>query len=197
MSYLENIVLMKRLLRQGWVRAGVPLDSIESLADHSWATAVLTFVFGVQENQLRSRVQAKLDICKGVLIALFHDLDESEYFDIDKSIENILDEDKFRTFSKLIEEGAINKIISKFPSSESLEEILREKESEEYHLAKIADLIDLLYQTYDYGEKQWLNKKQFNRFRSHAINQLQKYRNQFKFLVAFLEENSFLLNPLD
>ncbi|MFX0170770.1 MAG: YfbR-like 5'-deoxynucleotidase [Candidatus Hodarchaeota archaeon] len=196
MSFFENIVLMKRLLRQGWVRAGIPLGSVESLADHSWATAVLTFVFSVQENQLRYSKQSMLDVGKGVLIALFHDFAESEYFDIDKSIENITDDKKFRTMSKMLEEGAIHRILTKFPSSESLEEILRENDSDEYHLVKIADLIDLLYQTYDYGEKQWLNKKQLNSFRQHALKQLQKYKDQFLFLDTFLKENSFLVNSL-
>jgi hypothetical protein len=51
-----------------------------------------------------------------------------------------------------------------------------------------------LYQTYDYGEKQWLNKKQLNSFRHHALDQLQKYKDQFLFLDAFLKEYSFLVD---
>jgi 5'-deoxynucleotidase YfbR-like HD superfamily hydrolase len=194
MSFLKNIVLMKRLLRQGWVRAGVPLTSVESLADHSWATAVLAFVFSVQENQLRNSEHPKLNVGKGVIIALFHDLAESEYFDIDKSIKNIINKEKFNALQKMLEEGAINKILSIFPTSGLLEEILKDHSSDEYHLARVADLIDLLNQTYDYGEKNWLNEEQLERFRQRTSTELKKYCDRFLFLEAFLEENKYLRN---
>ena len=188
---------MKKLLRQGWVRAGVPLSSIESLADHSWSVAVLTYMFSTMENQLRgSTTKLQLDVGKGVIIALFHDLAESEYFEIDKSIKNIINKEKFNALQEMLEEGAINKILSIFPTSGLLEEILKDHSSDEYHLARVADLIDLLNQTYDYGEKNWLNEEQLERFSSSALNQLQEYvtENRFLFLEAFLEENKYLRN---
>ncbi|MFX0185038.1 MAG: HD domain-containing protein [Candidatus Hodarchaeota archaeon] len=194
MSFLKNIILMKRLLRQGWVRAGVPLTSVESLADHSWATAVLAFIFSIQENQLRSSEYTKLDVGKGVILALFHDFAESEYFDIDKSIKSIINQEQYNVLQKMLEEGAINKIMSIFPSSGFLEEILKDHSSDEYHLARVADLIDLLNQTYDYREKNWINEEYLEGFRLHALEQLQKYKNRFLFLEAFLKENKYLIN---
>ena len=85
---LKNILLMKRLLRTGWIRAGVPKCDIESLADHSWAVATLTYLFILEENALRVKIPEKkpLNIEKSILIALFHDFLESEYLDLDKSV---------------------------------------------------------------------------------------------------------------
>jgi len=102
MSFLKNLLIMKRLLRQGWVRAGVPLSSIESIADHSWSVSVLTYVFTVLENQIRvSRsIKPNLNLEKGVYIALFHDFTESEYFDMDKSIRNLLSIVKITSFNR-------------------------------------------------------------------------------------------------
>lgn len=184
---------MKKLLRQGWVRAGVPLSSIESLADHSWSVAVLTYMFSTMENQLRgSTTKLQLDVGKGVIIALFHDLAESEYFDIDKSIKNIIDKEKFNALQKMLEEGAINKILSIFPTSGLLEEILKDQSSEEYHLARVCDLIDLLIQTREYRSKQWISEDQLKYFETHALNQLEGYQRRFIFLEEFLKENYLL-----
>lgn len=178
---------MKRLLRQGWVRVGVPLSSIESLADHSWSVTALTYFFCILENDLRGSKIQNLDIQKAVLIALFHDFPESEYFDIDKSAQSISPEtlDKFQ---QGLEEGAIQHIMSNIPVpvKDSFNSLLRDHESEEYHMARVSDLIDLLHQTNEYWKKNWLDKNQFEKFRSHALQQLKQYESQFSFLKKFL-----------
>ena len=178
---------MKRLLRQGWVRAGVPLGSIESLADHSWSVTALTYYFCLLENDLRGSKVQNLDIQKAVLIALFHDFPESEYFDIDRSARSISPEtlDKFQ---QGLEEGAIQHIMSNIPLpvKNSLNSILKDRESEEYHIARVSDLIDLLHQANEYHKKNWLDKNQYEKFRSHALKQLKQYENQFSFLEKYL-----------
>jgi 5'-deoxynucleotidase YfbR-like HD superfamily hydrolase len=178
---------MKRLLRQGWVRTGVPLSSIESLADHSWSVAALTYYICILENNLRGSKTQKLDIQKAVLIALFHDLHESEYFDIDKSARFISPE-TLDQFQQQLEEGAIQNIISKIsmPVKNPLKNLLSDHESEEYQIARVSDLLDLLHQANEYRKKQWLDKKQHEKFRSHALQKLRQYENQFSFLEKYL-----------
>ncbi|MFX0015141.1 MAG: HD family hydrolase [Promethearchaeota archaeon] len=180
---------MKRLLRQGWVRTGVPLSSIESLADHSWSVAVLTFIFSTMENSLRETGIPKLDIQKAVLIALFHDFHESESFDIDKSV-NFVSSATLEDFQRELEEGAIQNILSKVPSSVKapLSYLLTDQKSEEYHIARVSDLIDFLYQTEEYGKKHWIDEYQFKEFKSNALHQLNQYKGQFSFLEKFLLE---------
>jgi 5'-deoxynucleotidase YfbR-like HD superfamily hydrolase len=178
---------MKRLLRQGWVRAGVPLSSIESLADHSWSVTALTYYFCILENDLRGSKVQNLDIQKAILIALFHDFPESEYFDIDKSAQFISPE-TLKKFQQGLEEGAIQHIMSNIPApmKDSLNPLLRDRESEEYHIARVSDLIDLLHQANEYRIKNWLDENQYQKFRSHGLQQLKQYENQFSFLKKYL-----------
>ncbi len=188
MEFFENLVLMKRLLRQGWVRAGVPQGSIESLADHSWSVTALTYIFVQLENDLRdSKI---LDMEKALLIALFHDFPESEYFDIDKSIYNIIDKNKLAELLQELKEGAIQQLVKKTPQNlrDSFEKILTDHKSEEYHIARIADLFDIINQTRDYENKKWLDETQSEAFRAYAIQQLKQYENRFAFIKSFLAE---------
>lgn len=62
-------VHLKRLFRQGWLRAGVPEGQCESVADHAFATALLALF--VAEERFPD-----LDRGKVVEIALLHDLAE-------------------------------------------------------------------------------------------------------------------------
>ncbi|MFX0122018.1 MAG: HD family hydrolase [Candidatus Hodarchaeota archaeon] len=187
MNFLKNVTQMKRLLRQGWVRVGVPLSSVESLADHSWSVAALTYYFCILENNLREPKTKKIDIQKAVLIALFHDLHESEYFDIDKSA-RLISPEMLEEFQQKLQEGAIQNILSKVPPpvKDSLKIILSDYESEEYHIARVSDLLDLLHQVNEYGKKQWVDKNQLEKFQSHALQQLKQYENQFSFLEKYI-----------
>lgn len=183
---MENLVIMKRLLRQGWLRAGVPVASIESLAAHSWGVAFLAFIFCIEENQ--SRPKNPLNLEKTVLIALLHDLHESEWLDIDKSISMILSPEQFERVHHELTEGAITSLLTKFSSSvrETLQQILRDTESEEFHLARVADLMDLLIQTNAYGKKQFLDQEQCQEFQTHAREKLEQYKAKFGFLKTLL-----------
>jgi 5'-deoxynucleotidase YfbR-like HD superfamily hydrolase len=187
MDIMENLVIMKRLLRQGWVRAGVPVGSIESLAAHSWAVAFLAFTFCLEENQIRSKNPLNLE--KTVLIALLHDFPESEWLDMDKSVSTILAPEQFEKIQLELNKAATNSLLSKFSSSIRgiVEQFLLDTESDEYHLARVADLMDLLLQTNDYSKKKFLDQDQRRDFQGHARKQLGQYTTRFRFLKALLE----------
>ncbi len=190
---------MKRLLRTGWIRAGVPKCDIESLADHSWAVAILTYCFVIEENALRADIHEKpsLNIERAVFIALFHDFLESEYLDIDKSVFNLTSSDKIISFLKELEEGALNRIIKQLTPNmgNSLEDLMKEKNSLEYQVVRIADHVDLLLQTRDYSKKQWIDTKNAESFQTYALNQLERYLIEFLFLKPFLAREGFEFNP--
>lgn len=192
MKLYENIILMKRLPRQGWVRAGVPFSSIESLADHSWSVAFLTYILCILENSLRvAKRKHPLDVEKAVLIGLVHDLSESECLDMDKSFDNVVyNKEQLAQFQQKVQEGAIQNILGKvpLPLKESFERILNDQQSEEYHIARISDFIDLIHQANEYRKKHWLDKNQFQGFKMHALQQLQQYEKQFSFLEKYLKE---------
>ncbi len=180
---------MKRLQRQGWVRAGVPPGSIESLADHSWSVAFLTYLNCILENELRGSKQPLLDVEKAVLIGLLHDLSESEYFDMDKSVETVVNQELLVQFQQALEEGAIGNIIAKAPGplKKSFDRLLNDHQSEEYRIARVSDLIDLIYQAKEYKKKHWLDEDQFQGFKIHALQQLKQYEKQFSFLQEILK----------
>ncbi len=67
---IDEIMKLKTLERAGWVRKGVP--DPESVADHSFSTALLAFFF----------CPPNLDRGKAVSMALLHDLPEARIGDI-------------------------------------------------------------------------------------------------------------------
>lgn len=174
---------MKRLLRQGWVRAGIPVSSIESLADHSWAVAVLAYIFALRENSLQIPSQ-KVDVSKCALIGLFHDFRESEFLDIDKSLESIIGNERASEIKSEIDIGALNHLLGKFPfeNKSEFKELLEDTDSREYKIARIADLTDLLLQTSDYAKKNWLDQSEFIHFNEFALNELNKFESEFLFI---------------
>jgi len=188
-------MLMKQLLRTGWIRAGVPKSEIESLADHSWAVAVYTYFFCIEENSLRLQTgRNKLNMEKAVLMALFHDFLESEYMDLDKSLYNIADSEIIDNFIKKIETSALKMILDHVSSSigTSLKSLFNDQDSEEYQVVKISDYIDLLHQARYYSQKHWIKKQDTLSFQNHALNKLKTLFEDYLFLKPYLTREGFL-----
>ncbi|MHA1974730.1 MAG: HD domain-containing protein [Candidatus Hodarchaeales archaeon] len=191
MDFFLNLIAMKRLLRQGWVRAGIPICSIESIADHSWSVAVLSYILVSLENNIReNKGLNKLSIESTILSGLLHDINESEYFDIDKSIDAFLENDLSSEIRKNLEEGSIKAIVSKLPdvTKKSFSQILNDHESEEYQLVRAADLIDLLLQTENYAKKRWLDEYQEKEFKEHSLKELKELSLKFYSVKQLLED---------
>jgi 5'-deoxynucleotidase YfbR-like HD superfamily hydrolase len=187
---------MKSLLRTGWIRAGVPKCDIESLADHSWAVSALTYFFCLEENTLRVKqgIKPLLDTEKAVLYALFHDFNESEYMDIDKSMYNLTESKEISHFLHSLEKGAIKKLSSKLEgdSISTFQKVLRNNNTAESRIGRVADHIDVMQQAVYYGQKNWIAPEQVSSFQNYAIAGLQEYLNEFLFLRPYLEEYGFL-----
>ena len=188
-------MLMKQLLRTGWIRAGVPKSEIESLADHSWAVAVYTYLFCIEENSLRVIAgKKKLNMEKAVLMALFHDFLESEYMDLDKSIHKIINPEKIDKFIQEIETGALRRIVKHVSPDigASLESLLGDQDCEEYQMVKISDYLDLLLQAQYYSQKHWINEQDTLSFQKHALNKLREFFDNYLFLKRHLVREGFL-----
>ncbi len=188
-------MLMKQLLRSGWIRAGVPKSEIESLADHSWAVTVYAYFFCIKENTLRTEIGKKhVDAEKTVLMALFHDFLESEYMDLDKSFYNVINPDKIDKFIQEIESSALKLIISHLSPNigTSLQSLFSDQDSEEYQMVKISDYYDLLVQTRYYSQKHWISEKDKQSFHDHGIKKLVTLFDNFLFLKPYLIQEGFL-----
>ncbi len=72
MRLLRAAGKLKRVKRQGWVDAGVPLREVESVADHCFRTALIVAFYRGQE----------VDTLKAVRMALVHDLGEAAIGDL-------------------------------------------------------------------------------------------------------------------
>lgn len=91
---------LKKVPRKGW-KEKVGIDKPESVADHSYGTAIMAMVFSEIKN---------LDTEKILKMALLHDLAESIIGDF---IPNEISKDN----KKIIENDAMNDILAKLPSN--------------------------------------------------------------------------------
>jgi putative hydrolase of HD superfamily len=104
---------LKTLYRQGWLQRNVPENKTESVADHSFGTAILALLL----------CPAELDKQKVLEIALLHETGESLIGDI-TPWDNISDEEKSQ-----IEKEAVNKILGQLPDGERLISLWEEFEN--------------------------------------------------------------------
>jgi putative hydrolase of HD superfamily len=83
---------LKRLPRSGWLLAGVPQP--ESVADHSFATALLAYWIAEEINRdpASQGLAAPLDVGQVLAIALLHDLAESSLTDLPRRATVLLGE---------------------------------------------------------------------------------------------------------
>ncbi len=67
--FLHRVGILKFIPRTGWLHRGVPPAEAESVADHTWRTALLAW--------LAAAAQPELDRTRVLLLALIHDLAEA------------------------------------------------------------------------------------------------------------------------
>ena len=153
---------MKDLLRQGWV-GKIPTSNIESLADHSYGVAIWTYVLGTLEQELNPEAKEKLNVEKAVVKALFHDIHESMFLDMDRSIEKALGiegtklkNEIERKLEKKLVQTMTDCLVKK--AEEVISNLYSEKETLENELITLADKVDLAFQVRNYRERGWLSE---------------------------------------
>lgn len=72
---------MKAIPRSGWLSHGVSLQDIESVADHTFSTSVLSMLLA----DLEVKRGAKINVENVLRMAILHDLAESLTFDISRA----------------------------------------------------------------------------------------------------------------
>lgn len=71
---LTTLGRLKRLRRTGWLDRGVPVELAESVADHTFRVALLSWMVAIER---RGDSEAAVDPSRVLLIALAHDLPEA------------------------------------------------------------------------------------------------------------------------
>jgi putative hydrolase of HD superfamily len=151
-DFLFETGQLKRQNRSGWSHLGIKHS--ESIADHSWRTAVIAFVLAEQEG---------LDAEKAATIAVFHELGEARIGDLDKV------QQRYFKNKKEAEAAAVTEQLSTLPESlrNRLSGLIGDFEggmmTPEQEVVRDADFLECMLQAKEYmaqgfsGAANWLH----------------------------------------
>jgi len=142
-KFMQYVNKLKNIKRAGWIERKI--ENPESIADHSFRTAVMAMIFAKKNN---------LDENKLIKMALVHDIAESIVGDT-ISIPRKMDEKmKKEKFDK--EEKAMRDIFSNLENGKEFIDLWLEYEGQETPEAKFLkeiDRLEMFLQVYDYTEE--------------------------------------------
>lgn len=152
-NFLFEIGMLKKTPRSGYQFLG---SGGESVAEHSFRTAVIAYVLSLREKGA--------DPFKATLMCLFHDLHEARTGDL-----NYVN----KRYVKADEEGALRDIAENLPFGRSLMDLSREfnlAESLEAKISKDADQLELILSL---KEQQDIGNPQAVEWLGYALKRLQ------------------------
>jgi 5'-deoxynucleotidase YfbR-like HD superfamily hydrolase len=183
-SLFGHLADLKRLKRTGWLDRGVPPAEVESVADHSLLTAVISWVVACDDTDI--------DASRVLQLAVIHDLAESISGDpapYDPADVPIDDPEALAAFFSVrhprslsssdtkqrAEAAAVEKLISLMPDSaaRSFRELWNEYESQETTEARFVKQVDRLeafLQSRDYVDR--YPNLPFDGFRLQALEEI-------------------------
>ena len=129
-AYLE-LNHLKQIYRQGWLRRGIPAERCESVAEHSFAVALLALL-------IVDAYFPELDRDKVVHMALVHDLGEVYAGDLTPH-DGVSAADKHRR-----EAQSIRQITDKLPHGDDYAALWREYEEQATQAAELVRQVDRL-----------------------------------------------------
>ncbi|MEX2028797.1 MAG: HD family hydrolase, partial [Candidatus Curtissbacteria bacterium] len=130
----------KELPRQGFIAMGFKRNEADSVAAHSWATAMIVYLLA---SEMKKNGE-KIDVDKAVKMALFHDMAETIVGDVGTFVKGMAK----GAFAPIEEEG-LKWLVKDLPQSKeiiSLVEEYMERKTLEARLCKVADNLDALAQ---------------------------------------------------
>ncbi|OGD84920.1 hypothetical protein A2165_01015 [Candidatus Curtissbacteria bacterium RBG_13_40_7] len=130
----------KELPRQGFIALGFKRNEADSVAAHSWTTAMLTYFLATE---LKKNGQ-KIDIDKAIKMALFHDMAETIVGDVGTFVKGMAK----GAFVQIEEEG-LKWLVKDLPTEREITSLVKEysqRKSLEARLVKVADNLDALAQ---------------------------------------------------
>ena len=163
LTFLQEAIRLKQMVRSGWIYSGVPHSDVESVADHTQNVSIITLITCLDE-QAKGRT---VDIEKALIMATIHDLSESVSQDIDRRVRKFSPE-KYDAFKHDMDRNALFSLLTKLPdfSKKKLEMIFlefQEKITIEAKLVSEADRLDTILQMDSYI-RNGLPKEMFQEF---------------------------------
>jgi putative hydrolase of HD superfamily len=142
------------LPRQGWIRVGIPLSDVESIADHAYNTAMLSLLLSDLHNTLYPEKELNTELV--MRIAIIHDLPECKYQDFDRQLAILLGEDKYQEFKNQVLTTASTELLSLITNEDvktrwkEMFDDLKNKESLESRFVSFVDKLEILVQALSY-----------------------------------------------
>ena len=158
-SFFQKVLELKNIPRQGW-KDKLDMDNVESVADHSYSTAIMSMVLSDLEG---------LDTEKIIKMALLDDLAESIVGDITP--------DKMNYERKInMENKAMIQILENLPSSISQQYIVlwydfQKNSSKEANFLHEIDKLEMVFQAKFYLDK-GISKEKLRSFFKTANNEI-------------------------
>lgn len=155
-SLLEELYFLKHLRRQGWIRAGVSISEVETVAEHSFGVAILAVILCPLENKYRRKAnQSELNSELVLRIAILHDLAESKYQDLDTSLASLIGKERFSDLKQNAEEIAFLQIQQKLSRTLGVQTELPNlfEESPEVQFIQDLDKLDMILQAANYIQR--------------------------------------------
>ena len=173
LSFLQESMRLKRMVRSGWIYSGVPPANVESVADHSQFVTLITMLICFDEQEKGKKVNLE----KALIMATIHDLSESVSQDIDRRVRKFSPE-KYDSFKEEMDRNALNSLLEKLPNftGEKLQILFKEfqeKKTIEARIVREADRLETILQMNDYA-RNGFSEKIFGEF---LINFKQEIKN--------------------
>ncbi len=130
----------KELPRQGFIAMGFKRNEADSVAAHSWSTAMIVYLLATQ----MKKDGTKIDVDKAVKMALFHDIAETIVGDVGTFVKGMAK----GAFAPIEEEG-LKWLVKDLPSNKEIISLVEEymaRKTLEARLCKVADNLDALAQ---------------------------------------------------
>lgn len=138
-----KLIYLKQLYRQGWLRRGVPPQQCESVAEHSFAVAILAWF-------LADALFADLDRDRVVRIALLHDVGEVYAGDLTPA-DQVAIEEKHRR-----EADSVQCVLGELSEGDVYMDLWHEYEAgvtPEAKLVRQADRLEMAFQALAYEQQ--------------------------------------------
>ncbi|HNX01070.1 MAG TPA: HD domain-containing protein [Candidatus Cloacimonadota bacterium] len=169
---LSEITTLKALYRQGWIQQGVEKSICESVADHSFSTAMMAWIIALESFP-------ELDADKVLKMAIVHELGEIYTGDITPQDQVSL-EDKHQ-----MEEESVCKVLDKLPHGSQLKALWEEFENgstKEAEFVRQIDKLEMAFQAIHYQRNTQSDLQIFIDYTNNVI-QDERLRDLFKRMV--------------
>ncbi|MBI3342357.1 HD domain-containing protein [Candidatus Curtissbacteria bacterium] len=130
----------KELPRQGFIALGFKRNEADSVAAHSWTTAMLVYMLATE---LKRRGE-KVDVDRAIKMAMFHDMAETIVGDVGTFVKGMAK----GAFAPIEEEG-LKWLVNDLPTRDEMIELVEEymqRKTLEARICKVADNLDALAQ---------------------------------------------------